>query len=134
MDGNPKYIAEAKPTWADAYSGNHWGFSPLMSRSVCTWHTCASGDPSGYFQNNIMSQSHRTITASDGNTFVACANTYYSGWGVYYGGMVLTPNTCQSKGCSQSSGFVTVGPEGQTNQSYISLMNGITTIKFWSRN
>lgn len=132
--GGPRYTAEVKPTWADTYSGNDWGFSPIMARSVCTYHACAQGDPSGYYQNNIMSQAHRTITASDGNTFVACANTYYSGWGVYCGGLVLTPNACQSRGCSQSSGFVTAGPEGQTHQSYISLMNGIATIKFWSRN
>lgn len=133
--GNTRYIAEVKPSWTDTYAGSDWGFSPVLSRSVCTFHACASGDPSGYYQNNIMSEAHRTITASDGNRFVACSNTFFNNENAYCGSLVLTPNTVQSRGCNYSnSGFIVAGPEGQSTQSYLGIMNGISTIKFWSRN
>ena len=138
--GNTRYIAEVKLTWNDTYSGDDWGFDENLERNFNTNHQAAAGDPSGYYQNNIMNEAHRTLTASDGSQYIACCNTYYPFHNAYGGGLRLTPSGASSNGCAtyHGSDFTTVGPEGQTSSgnygNYGASITGLETIKFWSRN
>eukprot|EP00163_Fabomonas_tropica_P005044 TRINITY_DN144_c0_g1_i1.p1 TRINITY_DN144_c0_g1~~TRINITY_DN144_c0_g1_i1.p1 ORF type:complete len:1349 (-),score=393.80 TRINITY_DN144_c0_g1_i1:30-4076(-) len=133
--GNSAWYAVCKQKWADKWgTTKDWGLNKDLSTTVATTHKAAQKQPKTAWKYNMVDACARSLTASDGSTFVAQTGTYYGGWQAHCGALVANPKTFPyAAGCAVNHHFAKTGPEGESTARYSSRMKDVVSIEFWIR-